>query len=392
MKRIQLHKGRDISLQRRHPWIFSRAVKFIEDGIKEGERVIVTDHRGIDRAQAHYHDASIILRILDSELDEDPQQYWNRTLQDAYQLRRSLSLPNAETTAYRLINGEGDHVSGLIIDVYEDVAVIQCHTYGMYREMPFITEAIKSIDTNDIRYIFAKPTRTLMTKHPDITYGYIGDKGSEVVNFIEHAIRYKSHLAQAQKTGFFLDQRENRKLIGSLSKGKTVLNNYCYTGGFSLCALAGGAQHVTSVDISDKAIDQLNVLITLNGFDDTRHSSIVADVKKFLSHPDPTLYDIVITDPPAFAKSQKKRHQAVQAYKRMNAMALNHVAPGGMLFAFSCSQVVSRQLFYDTIVAAAMETGRSVQVIYQLDQGPDHTIDIYHSEGHYLKGIGMVVK
>ena len=390
MKRVQLHKGRDISIQRQHPWIFSRAVKVIEP-IEEGERVIVSDHRGIDRCQAHYHDASIMLRVLTEDIQMDIQSYWDDTIGRAIHLRDSLGFPNEHTDAYRLINGEGDHASGLIIDVYGDTAVIQCHTYGMHKELDQIVSSIKRFGQGVISFIYTKPVRSLKEKYEDVDSGYLGDEGPQIVKFKEHGILYESNLEVAQKTGFFLDQRDNRQLIGSLSKEKTVMNNYCYTGGFSLCALKGGATKVSSVDISGKAIDQLEVLLALNGFNDERHSSIVADVKKYLAKEDPELFDIVITDPPAFAKSQKKRHSAVQAYKRMNAMAMRHIKPGGMLFAFSCSQVVGRQLFYDTLVAAAMESGRSVQVIYQLDQGPDHTINIFHTEGHYLKGLGMII-
>lgn len=390
MKRVQLHKGRDISIQRQHPWIFSRAVKIIEP-IEEGERVIVSDHRGIDRCQAHYHDASIMLRVLTEDIQMDIQSYWDDTIGRAIHLRDSLGFPNEETDAYRLINGEGDHASGLIIDVYGDTAVIQCHTYGMHRELNEIISSIKRFGEGVISYIYSKPVRNLKEKYEDVVTGYLDKEGPEIVKFKEHGILYESNLEMAQKTGFFLDQRDNRQLIGSLSNGKTIMNNYCYTGGFSLCALQGGATKVSSIDISSKAIDQLEVLLELNDFNDERHQSIVADVKKYLATDDPELFDIVITDPPAFAKSQKKRHSAVQAYKRMNAMAMQHVKPGGMLFAFSCSQVVGRQLFYDTLVAAAMESGRSVQVIYQLDQGPDHTINIFHTEGHYLKGLGMII-
>lgn len=390
MKRVQLHKGRDISIQRQHPWIFSRAVK-INEPIDEGERVIVSDHRGIDRCQAHYHDSSIMLRVLTEDIQMDIQDYWNDTIGRAIHLRDSLGFPNEDTDAYRLINGEGDHASGLIIDVYGDTAVIQCHTYAMHRELNYIASSLRRYGEGVIHYLYTKPVRTLKEKYTDITTGYFGEVGPDVVKFKEHSIHYESNLELAQKTGFFLDQRDNRKLIGSLSRGKTVMNNYCYTGGFSLCALQGGATKVSSIDISGKAIDQLESLMDLNGFKDGRHESVVADVKKYLAQDRPELFDIVITDPPAFAKSQKKRHSAVQAYKRMNAMAMQHVKPGGMLFAFSCSQVVGRQLFYDTLVSAAMESGRSVQVIYQLDQGPDHTINIFHTEGHYLKGLGMII-
>lgn len=389
MKRVQLHKGRDISIQRQHPWIFSRAVK-PTDAI-EGERVIVVDHRGLDRCQAHYHDASIMLRVLTHDISISPTEYWSEIISNAYITRVNLGLPNDQTDAYRLINGEGDHASGLIIDIYGDTAVIQCHTYGMYLEMDLIIESLKKHLGQYIQHIFAKPVRSLKEKYENISEGYVGSQGPEVVAFREHGIAYESNLAAAQKTGFFLDQRDNRGLIGSLSVGKSVMNNYCYTGGFSLCALQGGASEVTSIDISGKAIDQLESLISLNGFEEKNHRSVVADVKKYLAAEPDKLYDIVITDPPAFAKSQKKRHQAVQAYKRMNAMAMQHLKLGGILFAFSCSQVVGRQLFYDTLVAAAMESGRSVQVVYQLDQGPDHAINIFHTEGHYLKGLGMIV-
>lgn len=391
MKRVYLAKGRDISLQRNHPWIFSRAIAKMEEDIAEGDRVIVADHRGLDRCIAHYHDASIALRVLDKDLTLSMEAYWQKVVQNAVAIRQSINLPNEQTDAYRLVNGEGDFAPGLIVDIYADTAVIQPHSWGMYREVMDIHRALHAAEGLDISYSYCKPVKSLAKHYGEISEGYIDNEGAELLSFKEHNVLYQSHIDTAQKTGFFLDQRINRQLIGQLAKGKTVLNNYCYTGGFSLCALQGGAQHVTSVDISDKAIAQLDALISLNGFDTSQHTSVVADVKKYLAHPTDHIYDIVITDPPAFAKSQKKRHAAVQAYKRMNAMAMQHVAKGGMLFAFSCSQVVGRQLFYDTLVAAAMESGRSVQLVYQLNQGPDHTIDLCHSEGHYLKGFGLVV-
>lgn len=390
MNRVYLAKGRDISLQRNHPWIFSRAISRL-DNIEEGDRVIVSDHRGMDRCIAHYHDASIALRVLTQQLDWDIAEYWHHTLTAAIALRQQINLPNTASNSYRLINGEGDHAPGLIVDIYNDTAVIQPHTLGMYREVMDIYTALMA-SSLDLKYAYCKPVKSLTNTYPNISEGYIEDEGPELLRFAEHNIQYQSHIDTAQKTGFFLDQRVNRKLIGDLAHGKTVLNNYCYTGGFSLCALAGGAAHVTSVDISDKAIAQLDALIELNPFDSSRHTSVVADVKKYLAGEVTQQYDIVITDPPAFAKSQKKRHAAVQAYKRMNAIAMQHVVPGGMLFAFSCSQVVGRQLFYDTLVAAAIETDRKVQLVYQLNQGPDHTIDLFHSEGHYLKGFGLIVQ
>lgn len=387
-----LKKGKSDAVSRFHPWVFSGAIHSDTSNIKDGE---VTDILSASRefiARGHFQSGgSIAVRILTFKDEAIDAAFWTLCIQKAVDYRKVIQLPSSTTNAYRLIHGEGDGLPGLIIDIYNNICVIQCHTIGMYREVNNISNAIRQImqDSIDTIYIRAKDTlpKSFAT---DIQDGFIiGDTASTFIK--EHNVLFNTDVITGQKTGFFLDQRENRKLLAQYSKGKSVLNCFCYTGGFSLYALIGGANQVDSVDISQKAVDLMLKNADLNTFEGI-HTGTCADVMDYLSDKSLPEYDIVIVDPPAFAKSLHKRHNAVQAYKRLNILAMNKVKSGGLLFTFSCSQVVSTQLFYDTIVAAGIESGKRIKVMQSLSQGPDHPVNLYHPEGHYLKGLMLYIE
>jgi len=388
---VILKKGKEGSLLRKHPWVFSGAIQNIPNHLKDGD---IAEIQSFDKkylATGHYQSGgSISIRVLSFENHTIDQSFWNHKIENAIVYRTSINLPNPVTNTYRLIHGEGDGLPGLIIDIYHNIGVIQCHSIGMYKDAQNISNALKQalphLDT-----IFLRSKDTLpehFANHIEDRF-LAGDKAETVVT--ENNVQFKINVLTGQKTGFFLDQRENRLLVGKYAKDKSVLNCFCYTGGFSLLALQGDANHVDSVDISQKAVDLMDENIQLNTFKG-KHQSICANVMQFLSDADLPLYDIVIVDPPAFAKSLHKRHNAVQAYKRLNALAMKKVKSGGLLFTFSCSQVVGTQLFYDTIVAAGIESGKSVRVVQSLSQGPDHPIQLFHPEGHYLKGLMLYVE
>ncbi len=335
----------------------------------------------------HYQSGgSIAVRIFSFTRIEVDENFWKKAIGDAIVYRKQVGLPSTHTNAYRLIHGEGDHLPGLIVDIYASIAVVQVHSYGMYLAAQSIADAIVYLlsDTVDTVYLRCKET---MPGGPslDVTDTFLhGARESTPV--LENGVTFSVNVVLGQKTGFFLDQRDNRQLVAKYSQGNTVLNCFCYTGGFSIYALMAGATSVTSVDISQKAMDQLAENLTYKNFSG-QHSSVCDNVMPFLSNPEVPLFDIVIVDPPAFAKSLQKRHNAVQAYKRLNQMAMKKVRHGGMLFTFSCSQVVGTQLFYDTIVAAGIESGKKIRVVQQLSQGADHPVQLFHPEGHYLKGL-----
>lgn len=389
---IWLKKGKEGSLHRRHPWVFSGAVNKMTPGIKTGQLVDVLSHEGVLLGRGHYqHGGSIVVRMLTFTDETINREFWIDKLQNAYDYRQQTGImQEGITNAYRLVHGEGDNLPGLIIDIYDHVAVIQCHSVGMYLQRNDIASALAEIlPVNDLS-IYCKAEDTLPSI-PGFTWtdGFLKGNTGEVI-ILEHGNRFKVNVAEGQKTGFFLDQRENRFFVGGYAKNKTVLNTFCYTGGFSVYALKAGATQVDSVDISGKAMVLTDENVRLN--DGTaQHTSHVENVIPFLQNPDIPQYDIVIVDPPAFAKSLAKRHNAVQAYKRLNASALKKVKKGGLLFTFSCSQVVTTQLFYDTIVAAGLEADRSIRVVRHLSQGADHPVNLFHPEGHYLKGLMLYV-
>lgn len=386
MNRIRLKKNKESMLGMRHPWIFSGALD-LQEQIEDGAWVEVVNRQDIVLASGHYQNHSIAIRILDFAPVPDKQAFYNQRVEGAYHLRKRLNLIRNDSNIWRLIHGEGDQLPGLIVDIYGNTAVVQCHSIGMHRDLSLISQSLIQLD--GINQVFDKSAETLPTQYRQtVQNGYIVGDGSIKVPLFENGVAFKVDWEQGQKTGFFIDQRDNRKLLGDLAHGCDVLNAFSYSGGFSMYALANGARKVISVDQSEKAIRWANENALLNGF--RAHQGITANVFEYLQEPD-NHWDIVIIDPPAFAKSLQKKHNAVQAYKRLNAAAMRKVKPNGLLFTFSCSQVIDRELFQHTIVSAAMEVGRPMQVLYALSQGADHPINIYHPEGHYLKGLVVQV-
>lgn len=395
---IILRKGKEESLLRRHPWIFSGAIDHIraeeEEDFAEGSLVEVYTHSGEFIAQGHYQVGSIAVRVLSFEREPIDQAWWNRRVAVAHDVRRTLGLTdNAETTCYRLIHGEGDSLPGLVVDIYGTTAVIQCHSVGMYRSRMEIAEALRATYGERLTAIYDKSSQTLPFKaNLGAVDGYLwghADHASQVV--LEHGEQFLVNWEEGQKTGFFLDQRENRELVKRYARGRTVLNTFCYTGGFSVYALSGGAREVVSVDSSERAVELATENMKLNFGESSNHSEIAADAVEYLKEIG-NRYDLIILDPPAFAKHHKVLSNAMQGYKRLNARALSQIRPGGILFTFSCSQAVSKELFRTTVFSAAAIAGRKVRILHQLTQPADHPINIYHPEGEYLKGLVLYVE
>lgn len=384
MQSIRLVKGKERALQRRHPWIFSGAIHPKSPLCTEGDIVRVESSTGEFLAIGHYMapNASIRIKILTYTDEILNEGWWASRLANAFNLRKSLGLiGNSSTTAYRLVYGEGDLLPGLIIDIYGSNAVIQCHTKGMHCELPVISCELDKLFEGQLSTIFDKSGDVL---HDDTENQYL--KGSDTfAQVLENNVHFKVDWSTGQKTGFFIDQRDNRDWVGQFSKGKKVLNAFAYTGGFSMYALLSGAREVHSVDLSETACQLATENAELNGVAD-RHTAIASDVQQFLKTMDDD-YDIVILDPPAFAKRRKAVHNAIQAYKRLNATAMKRMKPGSLLFTFSCSQNVSAQAFTDTLRAASIEVGRPVRILRELRQPFDHPENIYFPEGHYLKGL-----
>ncbi|WP_288321683.1 class I SAM-dependent rRNA methyltransferase [uncultured Alistipes sp.] len=395
---IYLRRGKEESLLRRHPWIFSGAIDYIkaeeESEIAEGALVEVFDHKGAFIARGHYQIGSIAVRVLSFEREEIDQAWWNRRLRVALDVRRTLALTDdPSTTCYRLVHGEGDSLPGLVVDIYGSTAVVQCHSVGMYRSRQQIAEAIRAAYGDRITAIYDKSSQTLPFKADlGAVDGYLwgtSDHASQVV--LENGEKFWVNWEKGQKTGFFLDQRENRELVKRYARGRTVLNTFCYTGGFSVYALSGGAREVCSVDSSERAVALATENMRLNFGPDAPHSEVAADAVEYLRDIGDR-YDLIILDPPAFAKHHKVLGNAMQGYKRLNARALSQIRPGGILFTFSCSQAVSKELFRTTVFSAAAIAGRRVRILHQLTQPADHPINIYHPEGEYLKGLVLYVE
>lgn len=388
---IYLANGRDEAVRRFHPWIFSGAVKRAEKGIKEGDWVEIFSEDEKYLASGYALPGSITVKLCSfSRIDPD-QNWWNAKLQQAFMLRCAAGLTdNTVTNCYRLIFSEGDLLPGLIIDFYNGTAVIQTHSAFMHDAKPMIAEALKHLYGEKLKAIYDKSADT-MAKNTDFkvvdSYLY-GESGTEEV--VENNLHFKANWEDGQKTGFFLDQRENRKLLQQYAKGRKVLNTFCYTGGFSIYALSAGATLVHSVDSSARAISGVETNVLLNGLNDGRHQAFTIDAKRFLEEMEET-YDLIILDPPAFAKHMDSRHKAIKGYIKLNKQAFEKIAPGGILFTFSCSQVVDKQQFYSAVMAAAIESGREVKVLHQLTQPADHPINIFHAEGQYLKGLVLMV-
>jgi 23S rRNA (cytosine1962-C5)-methyltransferase len=392
-KRVVLKSKKAAAVQRFHPWVFSGAVKAIEGPVEDGDVVEVCQEDGRYLATGHYQGgSSICVRLFSFEQRTIDQAFWNEKIGTALRLRQRLGLiGNSETDCYRLVHAEGDGLPGLIIDLYRDTAVVQCHSIGMHLAMGHLAAALRHHYGEALQAIYDKSAETLPTAYAaGVSNGYVDGEGAPG-QVKEYGHVFHIDWETGQKTGFFLDQRENRRLAARYAVGEKVLNAFCYTGGFSVYALRAGASQVDSVDASRRAIELAGMNAELNGAEAERHRPHVQDVMAFLKEADDD-YGLMIVDPPAFAKSLAKRHNAVQAYKRLNALALSKVKPGGILFTFSCSQVVDQPLFYHTIVAAALEARRQVRVLHLLSQPADHPVSMFHPEGAYLKGLVLYVE
>ena len=390
--KVVLKSGKDDAVLRQHPWVFSGAIKKIYGPVTEGDIVAVHNNKDRFLGIGHWGNGSIAVRVFSFSEAEIDDNFWKEKIKAAYQVRTALQLTaNAQTNVYRLVFAEGDGLPGLVIDIYNKTAVIQAHSIGMFQLREIFAEVLQEVYGDKLDTIYVKSKESL-PKNLDIdteNHFLLGERESDVV--LENGNKFEVNWVKGQKTGFFIDQRFNRELVGNYSRGKKVLNTYCYTGGFSIYALNGGAELVHSVDSSKIAIELTDQNVALNGFDEQKHQSFAVDTMSFLNEMEET-YDIIILDPPAFAKHRDVRHKAVQGYKRINALAFKKIAPGGILFTFSCSQVVDRRLFESTVLAAAIQSGRKVKVLHHLSQPADHPVSIYHPEGEYLKGLVLYVE
>ncbi len=384
---VTLKKGKDQSIKRFHPWIFSGAIHSTKE-VGDGFWVRVENAEGKTLGYGHFHQGTIAVRVLSFGEKPPAPNFWREKLMRARSLRLSSAIPADNINAYRLIHGEADGLSGLIIDVYNGVAIVQAHTLGMFNDREAVTQAIKSVLGQTTTAVYFKSPPSHQQKSDD---GYLYGMSAIPHIITEYGNKFYVDWETGQKTGFFLDQRENRKLLSNYSFGKSVLNTFCYTGGFSIYALRAGATLVHSVDASEKAIALTKENISLNGFSPEKHPAYCIDTFEFLKDKK-DVYDVIVLDPPAFAKHKSAKHQAMKGYQRLNAEAFRVVKPGGIVFTFSCSQVVDRQLFYDTIVSAAIQSGREIKVLHHMAQPPDHPVSIYHPEGEYLKGLVLYVE
>lgn len=393
-KTITLRRGKEESLRRYHPWVFSGAIASLPDGIEEGDVVKVVASDGTPLGVGHYQIGSIAVRMLDSDASTviDGSFYKSRLAQ-AWRMRRALGLVRPDNTAFRLVHGEGDFLPGLIVDVYGDTAVMQAHSPGMHVQRMVIAEALTGLDDSPVSNVYYKSETTLPFKAGcDPRDGYlIGRSDNNVA--VENGLKFNIDWLKGQKTGFFIDQRENRSLLERYARGRRVLNMFCYTGGFSVYAIRGGARGVTSVDSSAKAIALTDANVALN-FGDAAglHDSYAEDAFKFLSQTRRGDYDLIILDPPAFAKHRDAIRNALRGYQRLNALGIEKVAPGGIVFTFSCSQAITKEQFRLAVFSAAAQTGRRVRILHQLTQPADHPVNIYHPEGEYLKGLILYVE
>ncbi len=394
---IKLRRGKEDSLGRFHPWVFSGAIAALPDGLEEGDVVSVIAADGTPLGVGHYQIGSIAVRMLsfDAATTIDDEYYRGR-LADALRMRQVLGLRRDDNNAFRLVHGEGDFLPDLVVDVYGDTAVIQAHSPGMHYARHTIAKVLTEMPEAGIHNIYYKSETTLPYKaRLDPVNDYlIGHADTDVA--IENSLKFHVDWLRGQKTGFFVDQRDNRALLGKYAASRRVLNMFCYTGGFSVYALAGGAVSVTSVDSSAKAISLTDANVALNQNGDAtaagRHRSEATDAFKFLQNMDSNAYDLIILDPPAFAKHHSAVRNALQGYRRLNARAIEKIAPGGILFTFSCSQAVSREQFRLAVFSAAAQCRRRVRILHQLTQPADHPVNIYHPEGEYLKGLVLYIE
>jgi len=389
--KIILGSGKDQSLRRFHPWVFSGAIKKIKGPVFDGAVVDVYSNHDEYLGTGHYQEATIAVRVFSFQPVTPDVAFWSDKIRKAFDYRLSVGIANnPDTNVYRLIYAEGDGMPGLIIDYYNGVAVLQAHSVGMHQFREAIAQSLKEVLGDQLRAVYDKSNEALhRNEGGESTNGYILGSSEGAGEVLENGHKFLIDWEHGQKTGFFVDQRDNRALLAKYSKGKRVLNTFCYTGGFSVYAGKAGATEVHSVDSSKKAIDLTDKNMALNGL--TNHASFAVDTFDYLKDKD-GIYDVIILDPPAFAKHVNARHNAVMGYKRLNAEAISKIRAGGILFTFSCSQVVSRGLFHDTIMSAAIVAKRNVRVLHHLTQPTDHPVNIYHPEGEYLKGLVLYVE
>ncbi|PXX99224.1 RlmI/RlmK family 23S rRNA methyltransferase [Marinifilum breve] len=390
--KVYLRKGKEHSVKRFHPWIFSGAVSKVDEGLQEGDLVSVYNDQNEFLAIGHISIGSIVVRILSFEEREINLDFWVEKIRSACEMRKAVDLYGRDNNnVFRLVHGEGDGLPGLIIDFYAGTAVIQCHSVGMYLHREEITEALQAVFGDDLVAVFDKSEGTIPFKSGiEPKNGYLFGE-TESFTAIENGLKFNVDWLKGQKTGFFIDQRENRSLLEQYSKGRSVLNVFCYTGGFSFYAMRGGAELVHSVDSSSRAIDITKENVELNFPDDKRHEAFAEDAFKFLDQSSQK-YDLIVLDPPAFAKHKKVLDNALKGYKRLNKKGFEQIKPGGILFTFSCSQAVSKEDFRKAVFVAAANAGRTVRVLHQLTQPADHPVNIYHPEGEYLKGLVLYVE
>lgn len=390
--KVVLKSGKDQSLKRFHPWVFSGAIKKIYGNVNEGDIVSIFSNKDEFLGLGHYQIGSIAIRIFSFEEVEISDAFWLQKLESAWKLRQNIGMTdNEETNVYRLLHAEGDGMPGLIIDYYNGTAVMQFHSIGFYLIREKLAELLKQVMGDQLKAVYDKSSKTIPFKSnitPEDGY-LLGAAEPGIVQ--EYGNKFKVDWVGGQKTGFFIDQRENRYLLQEYSKGRDVLNMFCYTGGFSFFAMNGGANLVHSVDASGPAIDLTRENVELNYPNDTRHKAIVADAFEYLKDIKDQ-YDLIVLDPPAFAKHRESLSRALQGYKRINTRAFEQIRPGGILFTFSCSQVVSKDKFREAVFTAAAIAKRNVRILHQMTQPSDHPINIYHPEGEYLKGLVLYVE
>lgn len=391
-KNIYLKHGKEESLKRFHPWIFSGAIHHMDDGIAEGDTVRVITADGDCIAVGHYQKGTITIRVLSFQDIVIDESFWRSRIQSALAMRECIGMANnPDNNTYRLVHGEGDCLPGLVIDCYGTTAVMQAHSVGMHVCREQICKVLVDVMGERIRNVYYKSETTLPFKaalgqENGFIYGHTDDNTA-----VENGLKFHVDWLKGQKTGFFVDQRENRLLLEHYAKGKSVLNMFCYTGGFSVYAMRGGAKIVHSVDSSAKAVELTNLNVAMNFPNDNRHEAFCEDAFKYLDENDKK-YDLIVLDPPAFAKHRMALHNALKGYIRLNIKGLQRIKPGGILFTFSCSQAVNKENFRNAVFTAAAQAGRNVRILHQLHQPADHPVNIYHPEGEYLKGLVLYVE
>lgn len=390
-QKITLKQGKEKSLHRRHPWVFSGAIAHKGGHIENGDIVEVFDHNGNYIATGHYSDSTIAVKLFSFRQCHVNAGFWLGKLKDAAEFRAALGLPNPQTNMFRLVNGEGDGLPGLVIDIFGSHAVLQFHSAGMYRIRETIVDSVKEL-LPWVSAFYFKSAMEDTDREKSMDGWRFGAPANKTVA-VENGISFVIDIEKGQKTGFFLDQRESRAILGEFAKGRKVLNTFSYSGGFSLYALKNGASHVDSVDISAKAVALVEENVRLLGGDFARrHSSYCEDVFNFLEKIPANQYDIIVLDPPAFAKHVKDREQGLKGYRNINRKAMEKIRRGGFLFTFSCSQAVGRDDFQTAVFSAAALSGREVRIVQRLQHAPDHPVSIFHPEGEYLKGLLLEIR